>query len=457
MDNLFRLVFNNKFIRNNIFKYITIINKDFIVKKYNRCNIKWIIKNHHYNLLLYKFQKEIKKRKEFTDDLFCKFLESNDNLEILKEILKLFPQFLPTTSWNSNQLIEHCSRLKKSTSTLGSLKIIKYLVNELGIKVTIRSINSACSANNCEIVRYYLGINENEEDRYRGGDEFNIKDHSDIGTLFCSIRGKDFELFQLIFDKKPSVIEQCQDINKFLHSIIKTDDVRFITHYCNEFYRFKQGNLHYPQLKYKIIEKSSIKIIKYLASFSGGGETLYYNMLFMSIPQRKNQLERMEILKFFIEDFKIYEKVGIHAKTNIINDFCQIGDLDCITYLHGILSSPGYTDEIGGIIITTSAMDLAISSRNFHVFYWLLENSYVGCSIRGLTYLCKNISTLKDILDKVLNKFSGVLSPDMILQSMYSTNRICHNKENFDYLASFLPDHLIPTFPIETSIENYDY
>ncbi|EAL71571.1 hypothetical protein DDB_G0271762 [Dictyostelium discoideum AX4] len=39
---------------------------------------------------------------------------------------------------------------------------------------------------------------------------------------------------------------------------------------------------------------------------------------------------------------------------------------------------------------------------------------------------------------------------------MHSTNKIAHDKENLDYLASFLPNHLIPTFPIETSIEDFD-
>ncbi|KAN0025263.1 hypothetical protein ACTFIU_003523 [Dictyostelium citrinum] len=466
MDNLFRLVFSNKVIRNQIFKFIRIINKDIVVKRYNQCNINWIINNHHYHLLLYKFQKDIKKRNQFTDELFYRFLESNSELDILLEIFKIFPQFLPSTPLTENKLIEHCSRLKptsnttnttpssaSSSSSSSSLEIIKYITNALNIKVTNKSIDNACSVNNCIVVKYFLGFNDNEEDRYKGN-EININEHCNISTLFCSMRGKDFQLFQLVLDNNPSLIKQYSAHDKLIKLLVKTGDVQFITHYCN----LQADGFQFPQLKPCILEKSSLEIIKYLSTFLKTDDPLFYKTLLFGFEKRKNKTERLEFLKFFFEDFKIHQKFEGSAVPDLIFSSSVIGDLECIIYLHDFYSSlpPQYNNRF---FIPHTAVDISISSGNLHVTNWFLENSNVCCSIYGLKYLCKNISKLKDILDRILNKFTpnGIISNEMILQAMHSTNRICHEKENFDYLAYFLPNHLIPIFPMETSIEDYDY
>ncbi|KAN0039846.1 hypothetical protein ACTA71_007083 [Dictyostelium dimigraforme] len=448
MDNLFRFVFNNKFIRNHIIKFIRILNKDLITKKYNQCNLNWIINYHHYNLLLYKFQKDIKKRNQFTEELFYKFLEGNSEVHILKEIFKIFPQFLPSTTIAENKLIEHCSSLKTSTS----LEIIKYITKEFNIKVTKKSIDNACSVNNCKIVKYYLGFNDNEEDRYKGN-EININEHCNISTLFCSIRGKDFQLFRLVLESNPNLIDQYQTHDKPIKSLVKTGDVQFITYFCNK----QRDGFQFPKLTSYMIKKSPLTIIKYLSTHLKN-DLLDLRFLLISIPKRENKNERMEILKLFMEDFKIYERITDESVATLIDLFCECGDLDCIVYLRDIYSTLS-TQYNNRFLISSSAIDISIVSGNLHIFHWLFENTNVCCSIYGLKYLCKRISTLKDILDKLLTKFKpiGIISNDMIEVAMFSTNRICQEKENFDYLASFLPTHLIPSFPMETSIEDYDY
>ncbi|KAM9996847.1 hypothetical protein ACTFIZ_001782 [Dictyostelium cf. discoideum] len=513
MDNLFRLVFKNKVIRDQIFKFIRILNKDLIVKKYNQCNIGWTIRNRHFHLLLYKLQKDIKKKNQFSDELFYKFLECNSELDILKEMFKIFPQFLPSTPIAENILIEHCSSLKptknsssssssssssaSSSSSLSSsssssssssfspsssydsssyeekpykesyeeelydsssssLEIIKYLTNELNIKVTNKSINNACSVNNCKIVKYYLGVNDNEVDRYKGN-EININEYCNISTLFCSMRGKDLQLFKFVFDNNPNLIDQCKVYDKFIKLLVKTVDVQFIIHFC----KIQGDGFVVPQLKPYMLKKSSLSIIKYLCSFLKITDPLYYKSLLYAIEKRENEAERFELLRFFIEDLRIYEKVeGSIVIQEVVYSFSSIGDLDSIIYLRDIyLTLPPIHSY--KFLIPRSAVDVSISSKNFHVTNWILENTNVCCSTNGLRYLCKNIfhPKLKDILDRILRKFipNRVISSDMLLEAMCSTNRICHNKQNFDYLASFLPNDLIPNFPMETSIEDYDY
>ncbi|EAL71572.1 hypothetical protein DDB_G0271764 [Dictyostelium discoideum AX4] len=494
MDNLFRLVFKNVIIRNQIFRFVRILNKDLIVKKYNQCNMGWIIKNGHFHLLLYKLKKHIK-RDQFSEELFYRFLQGNSELHLLKDMFKIFPQFLPSTPIAENILIEHCSSLKptknlspssssyspnfSSTSVSSSssdssfssidsssssssssnqefceqsydydssspydssLDIIKYLTNELNIKVTNKAINNACAANNCKIVGYYLGLNQ--LDRYKGN-EIDIYDNCNIGTLFCSLRGKDFQLFKFIFENNPNLTSQCISYDKFIKLMVATGDIQFIIH----FGRVQGPSYKPPQLQPYMIAKSSLSIIKYLCSF-----------LKINDPM-KNQSERFLLLKFLIEEFRIYEKVeGSTVVQEVVYSFCGIGDLDCIIYLRDFyLTLP--QNHSFKFLIPRSALDVSISSKNFHVTNWILENTNVCCSINGLRYLCKNMANLKHILDRILIKFVPIraISSKMLLDAMHSTNRIAHDKENFDYLASFLPNHLIPTFPIETSIEDYDY
>ncbi|KAM9971293.1 hypothetical protein ACTFIW_011270 [Dictyostelium discoideum] len=485
MDNLFRSVFKNVIIRNQIFRFVTILNKDLIVKKYNQCNMGWIIKNRHFHLLLYKLKKHIK-RDQFSEELFYKFLEGNSELDLLKEIFEIFPRFLPSTPMAENILIEHCSSLKPtenpslssdsssssdsfdyssnqefceqsydyaSSSTYdSSLDIIKYLTNELNIKVTNKAIENACAANNCKIVGYYLGLNQ--LDRYKGS-EINICENCNIGTLFCSLRGKDFQLFKFIFENNTNLTSQCINYDKFIKLMVATGDVRFIIY----FGRVQGPSFKPPILQPYMIAKSSISIIKYLCSFLKINDSMYYKSLLCAIEKRKDQSERSLLLRFLIEEFRIYEKVeGSIVVQEVVYSFCSIGDLDCIIYLRDFyLTLP--LNHSFKFLIPHSALDISISSKKIHVTDWILENTDTCCSINGLRYLCKNIAKLKHILNRILIKFvpKGVISSNMILEAMRSTNRIALDKENFDYLSSFLPNHLIPIFPIEISIEDYDY
>ncbi|KAN0024668.1 hypothetical protein ACTFIV_009077 [Dictyostelium citrinum] len=375
MDNLFRLVFNNKVIRIKIFKEISEINKRKYVKRYNQCGINWIIRNNHFQLMLYKFKKHNKTREQFTDDLFFLFLEKNIDLEIFKEILQLFPQYQPISFKYSSKIIELCclNNSFKDSNHAKKLQFIEYIIDELNITPTLTAINYLCAnGNDLPIIKILI------EKGY-----YSIENQSDIGLLLCTLKEKDFQLydnilkfnkelknrFQSYFDPTNILLTKSNDI-RFYHSLFGNNDGSPDKNVIVESgYRYYYNQKMY-QLTSHAILYSNLDILKYLCK---NKPIDYNNIICIATKNDKvdGGLSSIDLLKFFfgINDLEYKNKenstFSIEKINNLFKELCQNGKLECLQYLIQRFKKD--------IIIDNEIIDITLELNNLEILDWILK------------------------------------------------------------------------------------
>ncbi|KAN0039198.1 hypothetical protein ACTA71_001392 [Dictyostelium dimigraforme] len=387
MDNLFKLVFNNKVIRKKIFKEIREINKLKNVKKYGQCKINWIIRNNHFQLLIYKFKKQIKTREQFTDDLYFLFLEKNIDLEIFKEILELFPQFKPISSKYSSKIIEQCCSNQSFKDINSKKQFIEYLLNELKIIPTLKSINLLCAnGNNLSIIKMFI------EKGY-----YSIESQSDSGLLLCTLKEKDFQLFDKIlklnqqlkysfqsyFGPTNLLLAKSNDV-RFYHSLFGNNDDN--NHGIDD--KIVEGGYRYNyslkmyHLTSLAVLYGNLDILKYVCK---KGPIYYRDLSFIAV---KNDLVHggigsLNLLKFFFQE---NQTLTIGEINDLFLQLCQNDKLECCQYL-----VERFKNQIN---INFKTRDSSLESNKLEIFDWLLkiENNNIKngiCSSSGLKSIIK--------------------------------------------------------------------
>ncbi|KAM9958774.1 hypothetical protein ACTFIW_012363 [Dictyostelium discoideum] len=419
MDNLFKLVFNNKFLRKKIFNEIKEINKPNLVKKYYQCKINWIIRNNHFQLMIYKFKKQIKTREQFTDDLFYLFLERNTDLEIFKEVLELFPQFQPNSSKYSSKIIEFCCLNNFSFLYIKKQQFLEYIINDLKIIPTLKSINYLCTlnnGNNIPIIKMFI-----EKGCY------SIENQSDTGLLLCTLQEKDFELFDKILKLNKDLKNNFQS---FFHTtnllLTKSNDIRFY----HSLFGIEKNEIVESGYKYNYSQKmynltstailyANLDILKYLSKNKPIGDcTIDYYYTLESIATKNDKIDgglsSIDLLKFFFNgkgdgsgdgdgngDGDNQTSFSNMQINNLFIKICKNGKIECLQYLIKRFKKV--------IDINYKTRDSALESKNIETFDWVLKNSDGDnikkgiCSSTGLDLIIQ--ITLFNLKSKILFQY----------------------------------------------------
>ncbi|EAL70600.1 hypothetical protein DDB_G0273179 [Dictyostelium discoideum AX4] len=488
---LFKKVFNNKYLRNKIFESVSIINKEnkFIVKKFNQCGVKWIVMNNHFQLLIYIFKIQANKRKQLTYPLLQRFLEFNQSIEILKILICQVPSFFenltPIQQFNNSQSLFSSMKSKNEL-------IIKYLIEEKSFEITKISIDFVCCQENYQFFKYLLLIDEklNKNNNNNNNKNNNLINNSNFQQINLVIKFNDFEFFKELIEKSNnveilknylknedtivSIIKTCgNNLNlefiKFIFQMFNNEQLKLTTTVIIETIKFGSFDLlklllenqDYFSNKFSSIKTSPFinkYCFLYLLVYRCDKEILDYYCkklnLFNNTTATDDEDDDLS-LKETIGDIEVYEKLSNfkNGKTCIIS---FIGDISSnICYDHNqsslemmkYLSGNQYFNSI--FTITTTVMDNALFSGRFDIFNWLVKNGNQGCSDKGFHFCCRNMPQYRFQLATILEKFRSNFSDDVILNSISSNDYFRLDKKNHNYLSSFLPQHLKPDFPME--------
>ncbi|KAM9995998.1 hypothetical protein ACTFIY_002201 [Dictyostelium cf. discoideum] len=456
MDNLFKLVFNNKFLRKKILNEIKEINKPNIVKKYYQCKINWIIRNNHFELMIYKFKKQIKTREQFTDDLFYLFLDRNIDLEIFKQVLEIFPQFQPNSSKYSSKIIEFCclnnSFYKKQDLNLKK-QFLEYILNDLKIIPTLKSINYLCTlnGNNLQIIKMFI------EKGY-----YSIENQSDTALLLCTLKEKDFELFDKILKLNKELKNNFQC---FFHTtnllLTKSNNIRFY----HSLFGIEKNDIvesgykyNYSQKMYNLtstaIQYANLDIIKYLSINKPIDHHYHLRCIATKNDIIDGGLSSIDLLKFFFngnsdsngdsngdgngdgDNQTIFSNMEIN---NLFIEFCRNGKIECLQYLIKRFKKV--------IDLNFKSRDSALESNNIETFDWVLKNSDKDnikkgiCSSTGLDLIIqitlfslKNKILFQYYIDLILNPINrnlNLINDDQIIDIVKNYYSLQEDDSNF--------------------------
>ncbi|KAM9988297.1 hypothetical protein ACTFIZ_003667 [Dictyostelium cf. discoideum] len=400
--------------------------------------------------MIYKFKKQIKTREQFTDDLFYLFLERNIDLEIFKEVLELFPKFKPISSKYSSKIIEFCCLNNSFKNQDLNLKkqILEYIINDLKIIPTLKSVNYLCSlnGNNLPIIKMFI------EKGY-----YSIENQSDTGLLLCTLKEKDFELFdkilklnnnlknnfQCFFNTTNLLLTKSNDI-RFYHSLFGIEKIGIVESGYNYIYSEKMYYLTPSAILY-----ANFDILKYLSKNKPINHYNHLRCIAYKNDKIDGGLSSIDLLKFFFngnsnsngdgnrnyddnsngygngdgENQTTFSNMEIN---NLFIEICRNGKIECLQYL---------IKRFKKIInINFKTRDSALESNDIETFEWILKNSDENnikkgiCSSTGLELIIQitlfNLKSKRlfqyyiDLILKPINRNLILITDDEILDIM---------------------------------------
>eukprot|EP01132_Coremiostelium_polycephalum_P007726 gene7726-9502_t len=179
---LYRKIFNNKYLANEIFGWIRKLNQGRIVKKYNDIKTSlWMTENGYFHLLKYKIKKNGPESLSYCLNSMGQLTKKIKDFKLFKSIHKRI----------SKQFEIYCDNYIDHAAESGCLEIVKYL-HEKGMSATFMAVDSACWGGYFDIVKFLL------ENRTEGG--------SKDGYEFAAGTGR-LDLMKYLEEKLPNLIK----------------------------------------------------------------------------------------------------------------------------------------------------------------------------------------------------------------------------------------------------------
>ncbi|KAF2071560.1 hypothetical protein CYY_007132 [Polysphondylium violaceum] len=363
INNLYKEIFNNKFISKTIF--YNVVHNRICKNYYDICSIDWMIKHQYYNLLLYKLD-----RNEYLLLSDKRVLFDIRDYHVFKRMFELYKDYFPPS---------HLANISQYPSLLyssSSLEIIQYLVeNGYGIDLVSTMIELGWSYKNYSLIKYLVTHfghlqTQTHQKEVKQSDQFIIT------CLDKSIQFQQIDMVQFFLQEK-YIVENMDESSKSLlltraFSLGSVECFKLIyQHYpcdpCLEWFTSNTGKDLFEMIKYVVSTfKEKIKVGWLHAfcksvSLHHNYEALFYLVDEKIVGQEVLYFPNLAINAFVIQRLDFYDR----CKTENTHLSCL-----SVSNVRGALDSIEKTKELikeKGLKVTPHCMNMATNETRKHM------------------------------------------------------------------------------------------